>query len=266
MNTNINLDKFKPFFKSVIKKLDYGIGFNLYINPIDHTDLKLQASLGGDKPLVYYNSVVKIITNPNKNLKDIEYNPPQDMEYLMSIMNYIKGTQVTILIEEKGFWLYSPNTNLINVINNLQPNLVELEEELKEGELGLDFKYNDEINDLFQVISNNVETYNVYLSYTKELAKIDYPEISKHFDKINLKEYSLYMNNVLNDEDYPIGFNVEFVPWEDSLNFFIYFNEVSNSILKNIKKRGMNEWNENDVDLFIKTAKKAKELTIIRKK
>jgi hypothetical protein len=32
-----------------------------------------------------------------------------------------------------------------------------------------------------------------------------------------------------------------------------------------MEQRGTNEWDKNDIDLFIKTAKKAKDLTIIRK-
>lgn len=266
MNININLDKFKPFFKSVVNKLEYGIGFNLYVNPKDHDDIKLQASRGTDKGNVFYNSVVKIITNPKEYFPGIEYQPPSDSEFLMSIGDYMKGTQVTIVVERKGFWIFSPNTNLISLINHYQPELLNEVKELEEGSTGYSFPVNEDVKGILQIISHNIQNYNVYLGYSKDLVKIDHPEIEKHYDKINLKDYILYMHNVLNDEDYQIGYNVEFVPWDSSLNFNIYLNEVSKKILKNIEKRGMNEWEEYDIDLFIKTARKAKELTIIHKK
>jgi hypothetical protein len=73
------------------------------------------------------------------------------------------------------------------------------------------------------------------------------------------------MYNVLNDPEMPIGYEVQYLSWDDSLNFNIYINDISKTILKNMEKRGTNIWSHEDTDLFIKTAKKSKDLVIIRK-
>jgi integrase len=106
MNININLDKFKPLFKAAVNKLDFGIGFSLYVDTKGLTNHKLQASKGLDKGYVFYNSIVKIITNPQPYIKGMDYMCPSNSEYIISLSDYIKGTQLTIMLEKKGMWLF----------------------------------------------------------------------------------------------------------------------------------------------------------------
>ena len=128
-----------------------------------------------------------------------------------------------------------------------------------------EFKINDDAKSIMKVISHNVNNYNLFLSYSKDLIKSNYPEVLPNYKKINLEEYKLYIDNILNDEDVPMGYEVQYLEWSDSLNFMIYHNKLGKNILKNMDQRGTNEWDENDIDLFINQAKNAKDLTIIKK-
>jgi hypothetical protein len=93
MNFNVNLDNLKPLLKASVDKLDFGIGFSLYYdtNKIDH--FKFQASKGREKGFVFYNSVVKIITNPIQYIKGITYQPPADIDYINITMRSIRKVQ-----------------------------------------------------------------------------------------------------------------------------------------------------------------------------
>ena len=265
MNININLDKFKPLFKASVDKLDFGVGFSLYVDTKGLTNHKMQASKGLSKGFVFYNSVVKIITNPRSYIKGVNYMCPSNTEYINSLSDYIKGTQLTIMVEKKGMWLYRPNTNIISLIHNFMPDVFSKMKELEEGTPGYNFEVNDQIQNILQTISHNSTNYGLYLGHTKDLIKIEYPEVEKHHVKISLEDYTQYMFNVLNDKEIPYGYEVQYLSWDDSLNFNIYINDISKTILKNMEKRGTNIWSPEDIDLFIKTAKKSKELVIIRK-
>ena len=265
MNFNINIDNIKPLLKAAVNKLNFGIGFSLYYDTNNVGSYKFQASKGRDKGFVFYNSVVKIITNPREYIKGISYQPPSDIDYINSINDYIKGTQLTILVDKKGFWLYRPNQNLISLINHLDSNIIKNIKEIEEGNPGYEFKINDDAKSIMKVISHNVNNYNLFLSYSKDLIKSNYPEVLPNYKKINLEEYKLYIDNILNDEDVPMGYEVQYLEWSDSLNFMIYHNKLGKNILKNMDQRGTNEWDENDIDLFINQAKNAKDLTIIKK-
>ena len=62
MSYIVNLDDFKPMFMDCVNKLDSEVGFSLYVNPEDLSDVKLQASIGSDKKaIIYYNSNIFII-------------------------------------------------------------------------------------------------------------------------------------------------------------------------------------------------------------
>lgn len=265
MNFNINLDNLKPLLNAAVNKLDFGVGFSLYYDTNNFGSYKFQASKGLEKGYVFYNSIVKIITNPIEYFKGISYHPPSDGDYIASINDYIKGTQLTILVDKKGIWLYRPNQNLISLINHLDNNIIKNLKELEEGNPGYEFDINEDAKSVMKVISHNVNNYNLFLGYDKDLIKIDYPEVLQNYNKMSLEEYKQYIYNVLNDEDIPMGYEVQFLEWSDSLNFYIYHNKLGKDILKSMEKRGTNQWDENDIDLFIKTAKKAKQLTIIKK-
>jgi hypothetical protein len=265
MNININLDKFKPLFKASVDKLDFGVGFSLYVDTKGLINHKLQASKDLYKGHVFYNSVVKIITNPRSYIKGINYMCPSNSEYISSLSDYIKGTQLTIMLEKKGMWLFRPSTNLISLIHHFMPDVSSKMKELEEGNPGYSFEVNDQVQSILHTISHNSTNYGLYLGHTKNLIKIEHPEVEQHYMKLTLEDYIQCMYNVLNDPEMPIGYEVQYLSWDDSLNFNIYINDISKTILKNMEKRGTNIWSHEDTDLFIKTAKKSKDLVIIRK-
>jgi len=271
MSYIVNLDDFKPLFLDCVNKLDTEVGFSLFVNPNDLNDVKLQASIGSNKKaIIYYDTIVRIITNPTNYINGLNHNPPEESDYITSISEYFKGNQVSIKVEKRGIWVWKPNVELITLINKVMPEyILTLKEftvdDLYEDSLQKLEDCNDELKSMFKAIVNNIFYYNMFLSLDEKLAKIEYPEPAQVYKKITLDEYYNYMANVLNDTEVAYGFDVSFIPWDTDLNINVYYNEFAGQTLNNMKDRKNHVWNPEDKDLFIKRVKKTKDLKIIQR-
>ena len=271
MSYIVNLDDFKPMFMDCVNKLDTEIGFSLYVNPQDLNDVKLQASIGTNKKaIIYYNSIVRIITNPNNYISGMNYNPPEESDFITSISEYFKGNQVSIKVEKRGMWVWKPNLELIELITRVMPEYIYTLKEFTTDDTYEDSlqKLNDcntELQSMFKAIVNNIFYYNMFLSLDEKLAKVEYPEPAKVYKNITLEEYYNYIGNILNDKDTAYGFDTSYIPWDTNLNINVYYNEFSGKILNEMKNRNNHIWSPEDKDLLIKRVKKTKDLKIIRK-
>jgi hypothetical protein len=271
MSYIVNLDDFKPLFLDCVNKLEKEVGFSLFINPNDLNDVKLQASIGSNKKaIIYYNTVVRIITSPSNYINGQNFNPPEESDYITSISEYFKGNQVSIKIEKRGIWVWKPNVELISLVNRVMPEYISTLREFTlddtyEETLQKPEHCNEALQSMFKTIVHNIFFYNAFVSRDEKLVKIEYPELSKVYKKLSLDDYYNYMSNVLNDTETAYGFDISFIPWETSLNINVYYNEFSGEILNNMIARNNHIWNPEDKDLLIKRVKKTKDLKIIRK-
>jgi hypothetical protein len=271
MSYIVNLDDFKPMFMDCVNKLDSEVGFSLYVNPEDLSDVKLQASIGSDKKaIIYYNSIVRIITNPNNYISGMNYNPPEEFDFITSISEYFKGNQVSIKVEKRGIWIWKPNFELIELITRVMPDYIYTLKEFTIDDTDEDSlqkleNCNPALQSMFKTIVNNIFFYNIFLSLDEKLAKVEYPGVSKVYKKITLNEYYDYIGNILNDKDTAYGFDISYIPWDANLNINVYYNEFSGRILNEMKNRNNHVWSPENKDLLIKRIKKKKDLKIIRK-
>jgi hypothetical protein len=290
MSYIINLDEFKPFFMECVTKMNVEVGFSLFFNPKKTSgsvngskiasDIRLQTSIGligynnetvtDRKTNIYYDSVAKIVTNPSEYMSGLNLNPPDESDYILSISDYYRGTQVSIKIEQRGIWVWKPNVELIDLINNVMPEYVQTMKEFTPDKSFEDYHpkletYNEALQSLFKTIVNNIYFYNIYVSMDAKLVALEYPTVYDGYKKITTDEYCKYMNNVINDKETAYGFDVSFITWDTPLNINLYYNEYSSQILRNMEKRKLHVWKADDKDLIIKRIKKMKKAGIVMK-
>jgi len=290
MSYIINLDEFKPFFLECVTKMNVEVGFSLLFNPKKisgsingskiASDIKLQTSIGligfnnetvtNRKTNIYYDSIAKIVTNPSQYMSGLNLNPPDESDYILSISDYYRGTQVSIKIEQRGIWVWKPNVELIDLINKVMPEFVQTMKEFTPGKPFSEYyptteKYNEPLQSLFKTIINNIFYYNIYVSMDAKLVALEYPTVYDGYKKITTDEYCKYMNNVINDKETAFGFDVSFITWDTPLNINLYYNEYSSQILRNMEKRKLHVWKADDKDIIIKRIKKMKKAGIVMK-
>lgn len=290
MSYIINLDEFKPMFLECVSKINIEVGFSLLFNPHKTnktsngskvaTDIRLQTSIGlqdydietvsNRKTNIYYDSIAKIITNPSSYMSGLNLNPPEESDYILSISDYYRGTQVNIKVEQRGIWIWKPNVELIDLINKVMPDYVQTMKEFTIDKSYIDYQpnldsFNSELKSLFKAIANNVYFYNMYVSMDSKLVAKEYPHALDEFKKITTDEYCNYMNNVINDKETAFGFDVSFITWDTSLNINLYYNEYSSQIINNMEMRKLHVWKPYDKDIIIKRIKKMKKAGIVMK-
>jgi hypothetical protein len=283
----IDLNKFKPLFKNVLK-LHYEIGFNMFYS---EDFINFEVSKGIEEFVtIPYNIAIGIHTHP-RYLYNSEYKPPSHTDYIQSIYDFIKTKSTNIVVEESGIWIYGPNKELIDEVYRVQPDISEiLAGEMKEGEQDRRLDVGDRLYDLIDILGYNAnnEHQNLVLNkrlvigiiinhileepptkeFIKELENEDMNILIKRYqiqkEKINIPEYIIRMGDLIGADG--IGFNVKYIKWEDTFEFDINITGQYLDIFNQIKDRGLNVFDEKDKDIIIEIANKTEEARILRKK
>jgi hypothetical protein len=286
LSTLINLNKFKPLFKEALK-LPYETGFNVFY---DKDIINFEVSKGVDKFVtIPYDVVIGIHTHPSFLYKS-DYKPPSHTDYIQSIYDFIKTKSINIVVEESGMWIYGPNKNLIDEVYRVQPDINDiLGVELKEGEQTRGFDVGDRLFELIDVLDYNAnnEHQNLVLNkkmviriivnhileerptkeFVKQLEKEDMNTLLKRYniqkEKIDIQEYIKRMEDLAGSGG--IGFNVTYIPWRDPFEFEINMTQQYLDIFNKIKDRGLNVFDERDVDIFADIANRTEDGRILRK-
>ena len=280
----INLDKFKPLFEETLK-LEYELGFNLFYSS---KRMSFEISKGNSGYItIPYNSVVSIHTHPIY-LYNSDYKPPTHTDYVQSIYDAFKTNPINIVIEKSGMWIYLPNRDLIEEIIRIQPDILDIiRREMIEGETEMEINVGDRLYELIDVIDHNSNNSHQNLILNKEmvirLIMKKYPEFEEFFliqkdmkdllrifeinkTKISLEEYIKSFNHLVNEEEeYGIGYNVKYIPWSEPFEFNLTLTPQNLLIFRQIKERGLNVFDENDVDNIITIANRTDENRILRK-
>jgi hypothetical protein len=281
-NITINLDKFKPLFKEVLK-LNYELGFNLFYNS-ESMSFEISKGVSGYVTIPYDN-VIAIHTHPSV-LYDSYYKPPTHTDYIQSIYDSFKSNPVNIVVEENGIWIYGPNKHLIEEVISIQPNIVDLlEGEMVEGEVEKELNVGDRLYELIDILGHNANNEHQNLILDKNLVikiiksfRSDVPEDflnSKDIEyllrkfrinkrKITLEEYINQLSH-LASEDLDIGYKVRYIPWSEPFNISIDLTPQHLVIFNNIKERGLNVFDENDIDAIRLIADATDNNRILRK-
>jgi hypothetical protein len=103
--------------------------------------------------------------------------------------------------------------------------------------------------------------------FVKELEQEDMDTLLKRYniekEKISIPEYIKRMGDLVGADD--IGFDVTYIPWRDPFEFKINMTEQYLHIFNKIKKRGLNVFDERDVDIFADIANRTEDGRILRK-
>lgn len=281
-NVVINLDKFKPLFKEVLK-LNYELGLNLFYSS-ESMSFEISKGVSGYVTIPYDN-VIAIHTHPSV-LYDSYYKPPTHTDYIQSIYDSFKSNPVNIVVEENGMWIYGPNKHLIEEVIRIQPNIVDLlEGEMVEGEVEKELNVGDRLYELIDILGHNANNEHQNLILDKDLVikiiknfRSDVPEDflnSKDIEyllrkfrinkrKITLEEYINQLSHLASD-DLDIGYNVRYISWSEPFNISIDLTPQKLLIFNKIKERGLNVFDENDVDTIRQIAESTDENRILRK-
>lgn len=285
-NITINLDKFKPLFEETLK-LNYEIGLNLFYSP---ESMSFEISKGNSGYVtIPYDTVVAIHTHPSYLYKS-EYKPPTHTDYVQSIYDAFKTNPINIIIENNGMWIYSPNRDLIEEIIKVQPDIVNvIGGEMVEGEIEKQINVGDKLYDLIDVLGHNSNNAHQNLILNKDmvirmimmrsgispdkdipetLLKRDMEYLIRNFKinkrKITLEEYIEQFNHLASD-DLDIGYNVRYIPWSERFEFSLNLTPQHLVIFNNIKERGLNVFDENDIDAIRLIADATDNNRILRK-
>ncbi len=287
---HINLDKFKPLFRELLK-LPYEVGLNLFYDA-ETKKVGFELSKGVDKYItIPYDTIIGIHTHPDSLYKSY-YKPPTHTDYVQSIWDSFRTAQNNIVLENEGIWFYRPNIDMIKEVIDLDKDIFyKLEESgsIKEGETLKAFNVKDELADFIDIVDHNTNNTHLNLILSKQLV-IDIilktrikskpnEKILKAFreksmeelmeifrvnkKKINLEEYIDELYHIVN-KDLNIGYNVSYISWDKPLEITLLLNGKTLKVFKDMKDRG-HIFDENDADIVYDIAEKTKENSILRK-
>jgi hypothetical protein len=116
----INLDQYKDLFKRCIHEIPNEIGFNLLLDN-DTVNFEITKGTLTNVTMPYYN-VINIHSHPIalEISRTFEYHPPTHTDYIQSCYDYFKDTQLNIVVEKAGIWIYRPNKKLITEIEKIE--------------------------------------------------------------------------------------------------------------------------------------------------
>jgi hypothetical protein len=263
------------------------MGFNMFYS---EDFINFEICKGVDKFVtIPYNVAVGIHTHPIYLYRS-EYKPPTHTDYVQSIYDFIKTKSVNIVVEESGMWIYGPNKELIDEVIKVQPDIDEiLGEEIKEGEKDRALDVGDRLYELIDILDHNAnnEHQNLVLNkrmiiriivnhilkeppteeFIRELEQQDIDTLLKKYgiqkEKIDIEEYIKRMGDLVGADE--IGFNVRYIPWVEPFEFKIKMTEEYLDIFRQINDRGLNLFDETDVNVIKQIADQTEEGRILRK-
>jgi hypothetical protein len=169
----INLDNYKELFMEFVNRLDKEVGLNLhYDESLNKTTFEI--TKGDNTVRVPHNSVVLIHTHSYYINKEDEYLTPSEADYVESCFGYFSGTQVHIVLERQGMWIYTPTNELIKLFEEIEPRTKELysnlRSELTEGNMIYRYQ-SDNVQELVDIIHGNSFNNNNYLNFNSNNEK-----------------------------------------------------------------------------------------------
>jgi hypothetical protein len=163
----VNLDYYKDLFRNCINEIPNELGFNLLYDDM----ISFEVIKGTYNSITFpYNNVVNIHTHPFalELYKTFKYHPPTHKDYIQACFDYFKGTQFNIIVEKAGVWYYTPNKELINEIEKIQPNAKEIFSTMSSSVTGIDL-HDYKIDD--KSLIEKTEDYNDLTKAESDLVK-----------------------------------------------------------------------------------------------
>jgi hypothetical protein len=301
----LNLDNYKDLFKEIIHKVDREIGFNLHYDEITK-NIGFEITKGLETTVtIPYNNIVTIHSHPRSIgiSQTFEYHPPTQLDFIGSCFDYFHGSQLEIVVEKAGIWIYKPNDELIKEMNIIQPNANEIfSEPLIEGEEKKQiFGLSKEFDELHDVILTNTSNEGVNLNFTKsnipnifkevfistqiqktgnaspkmiELYSRQAEQFASYLPPEKLRPFipqyhkiSLdeYINNINNIvTDDGTGFDIKFIKWDEPFNINFKLNENAHRVFDEIKSR-KHIFTEKDRDVIMSAFPRTGDNYIIKK-